>query len=89
MRYLVYRHGSNRSNQSADQVPVAIVEADSAEAAIETECDPKPSVWTPQWLRLAPHIKAWANQYFTAVPETQANTSDWNAVLSDWYNYDD
>lgn len=75
--YLVYRHGSNASNQSMrDVAPVAIVEAPSREAACETDGDEHPTVHSSLWLRLAPDVDCWANQRFSAVPLSRAPRAD-------------
>lgn len=80
--FLIYRHGANRANQSlCDKMPVAIVEAESAAEALEEESDPKPSIYSSRWLKLAPHVTAWANQTFSAVTEDKADADDWNAVV--------
>lgn len=82
--FLIYRHGSNAANQGmCDKLPVAIVEAASPELAVEEESDPAPNLQSSPWLKLAPDVRRYVNQWFEAVPEAAADVDDWNAVLGD------
>lgn len=64
--YLVYRHGSNAANQPlCSKVPVAIVAATSKSEACRIAIQ---------------NVVFYANQVASAVPESKANTTDWNFV---------
>jgi hypothetical protein len=77
--YLIYRHGSNSANQSlSDKEPVAIVEAPSRTAAIETEGDEH-----VRRLALDPSVSVYANQWLEAVPKSKVRVTDWNYVVGE------
>lgn len=76
-RYLVYRHGSNGANQSGLLVlPVAIVEAPSAQAACETVPRCPGTAYATECLRLAPAVHAYSGQHFSARPVSRAPALD-------------
>lgn len=87
--YLIYRKGSNAANQPCtfDWVPIAIVEAESREAAEATTWgDEKPNVHgcptlAAEVVAHCGNLDVWSNQYLKAVPESRAKASDWNAVI--------
>jgi hypothetical protein len=81
--YLIYRHGSNTANQSmCNRAPVAIVEATSRDEATRTvrHDGAKLDFHAPSYLALDESVDCWANQHFTAVPQSRAKAIDWNAV---------
>ncbi len=54
-KYLVYRHGSNKANQSMQQtMPVCEVEARSRDAAKQKAHDAGITVYNNQWLEARP-----------------------------------
>jgi len=66
MNWLIYLIGSNAANQPMCYcAPIAIVEADDAEAAKEITAKRTP---------------VYANQFLRAVTEDDADPDDWNAV---------
>lgn len=68
--YLIYRHGSNGANQSmCNKMPVAIVTAESKQAAKDAVALERPE------------ITVYANQFLSAIPESTAPVGDWNAQL--------
>lgn len=67
--FLIYRIGSNAANQSCrDRMAVAIVDAPTEALALE---------------HAALNIEHFAGQHFEAVPEKEADSDDWNAVVED------
>lgn len=89
IEYLVYRVGSNSSNQPCtfEPVPIAIVRASSREAAAATSWHgEEPSVHgcpslASEVLAHCGNIDVWSNQHVYAVPRSKVRGSDWNAVL--------
>lgn len=83
-RYLVYRHGANASNQPMTNVrPVAVVEANSRDAACATERHDPPGKldpYAPATMVLDREITVWANQYLSAIPVSKAPRADLRAV---------
>lgn len=76
--YLVYRHGSNASNQGAcDVLPVAIVRAKSAKEACETSGPDVHDLYAAAYLARAPWVDCWNNQRFSAVAASRARRADW------------
>jgi hypothetical protein len=77
--YLIYRNGANSANQPmCDQMPVAIVEAASRDAACATD---RHDANGPCYLSLDESVTCWRDQHFTAVPWSRAKACDWNAVV--------
>src|SRR5690606_38230341 len=67
--FLIYRIGANAANQSCrDRMAVAIVDAPTEALALE---------------HAALNIEHFAGQHFEAVPEKEADSDDWNAVVED------
>ena len=89
MKFLVYRNGSNAANQPCtfEDVPIAIVESESAAAAAETTWgDEEPNVHgcptlAAEVIASCGNVDVWANQHVHAVAEAEADPDDWNHVL--------
>lgn len=66
--YLIYRHGSNAANQSmTPKMAVGIVEADTYDEARRIAGE---------------QVNCYANQHLELVAEDDADTDDWNDVVS-------
>ncbi len=84
--YLIYRHGSNRANQSmTPKTAVAIVEARSQDDAVAKVRARHPSLVTGYRDDMTglPYVSCYANQRFSAVPRSRANREDWMQVVED------
>lgn len=66
--YLIYRHGSNAANQSmTPKMAVGIVEAETYDEARRIACE---------------QVNCYANQHLELVTEAEADTDDWNEIVS-------
>ena len=74
-QFLIYRHGSNRANQSlCERMPVGVISARTRQEALEN------------FVTEYPDVSVYANQYLSAVREADASVTDWNALAEEQDN---
>ena len=72
--YVIYRHGSNKANQSmCNKAPVAVLEAPSRKAAIEQAFE----------LKNSGRFTVYNNQFLSAASRSQVPTDEFNAACEE------